>query len=65
MDPLYNDKLQNKQEVVVVDFKMSFGSMIIFMVKWVIAAIPAMIVVFIILLIFLSILRGMMGGTRY
>lgn len=33
-------------EVVVVDFRMSFRSMVGFMVKWVIAAIPAMIILF-------------------
>ena len=35
-----------KQEVVVTDISMSFGSMVIFMVKWAIATIPAMIILF-------------------
>jgi CHASE2 domain-containing sensor protein len=30
--------------VVVTDIKMSFGSMVVFMVKWTIAAIPAFII---------------------
>lgn len=30
--------------VTVVDLNMSFGSMVVFMVKWAIAAIPALII---------------------
>ncbi|MDQ7002438.1 MAG: hypothetical protein Q9N02_07090 [Ghiorsea sp.] len=43
-----------KNEVVVTDIQMSFGSMVIFMIKWAIAAIPALII--------LSILGVMMTG---
>jgi hypothetical protein len=32
--------------VVVVDFQMPFGSMVLFMVKWVIASIPALLILF-------------------
>jgi hypothetical protein len=36
---------ENKiQNVVVTDIQMPFMSMVVFMVKWVIAAIPAMII---------------------
>jgi len=35
-------------EVVVTDIRMSFGSMVEFMVKWVIASIPAVIILLII-----------------
>ena len=41
----------NKNEVVITDIKMQFGSMVVFMVKWVIASIPAMIILFMIGLI--------------
>ena len=34
------------REIVVKDIKMSFGSMVIFMVKWAVAAIPAAIILF-------------------
>lgn len=34
------------QAVVIVDFNMSFGSMVMFMVKWAIAAIPAALILF-------------------
>ena len=33
-----------KQEVVVTDIRMLFGSMVVFMIKWTIAAIPAFLI---------------------
>ena len=39
---------RNKNEVVITDIKMQFGSMVAFMVKWVIASIPAMIILFLV-----------------
>ncbi len=33
-----------KNEVVITDIKMPFWSMVVFMVKWAIAAIPAIII---------------------
>jgi hypothetical protein len=51
------------QQVVVKDVSMSFGSMVVFMVKWAIAAIPAAIILFIVtwfmLLTFAGALRAM------
>ena len=38
----------NNQNVTVTDIKMPFGSMVEFMVKWVIASIPAFIILFLI-----------------
>ena len=32
------------QEVVVTDVRMRFSSMVVFMIKWVIASIPALII---------------------
>lgn len=46
------------QEVVVTDIQMPFGSMVAFMIKWVIASIPA----FVILFILFAIVFGMFGG---
>jgi hypothetical protein len=40
-----------RQEVVVVDIKMPFTSMVGFMVKWAIASIPALIILFVLGLI--------------
>ena len=50
--------LANHQRVSVVDIKMPFFSMVIFMVKWAIAAIPA----FIILLILGSLVVGIIAA---
>ena len=37
----------NYQKVTITDIHMPFGSMVAFMVKWAIASIPAMIILFI------------------
>jgi hypothetical protein len=52
--------MENKQntQVTVVDIKMPFWSMVVFMVKWAVAAIPA----FIILAVFGTILTSVMAG---
>lgn len=50
MSPVVRDvvkEYQGAQPVVVVDIKMSFNSMVWFMVKWAIAAIPALIILYI------------------
>ena len=52
------------QPVVITDIKMPFFSMVVFMVKWAIAAIPAFIVIGIIfaaLIMGLSMVLGMLG----
>jgi len=64
MRPTYDEKFRERHEVVVVDFKMSFNSMVIFMIKWAIAAIPAMFVLFFAGMLLISILAGM-RGPRY
>jgi hypothetical protein len=55
-------------EVVVTDIQMSFISMVVFMVKWVIASIPAFIILFIIFTVVAAIFVGLFGGlgaSRY
>ncbi|MFK5891731.1 MAG: hypothetical protein QM504_00750 [Pseudomonadota bacterium] len=52
------NSFETNQKVIVTDIKMPFLSMVFFMVKWVIASIPA----FIILFILGSILIGFIGG---
>jgi len=55
-------------EVVVTDIQMSFISMVVFMVKWAIASIPAFIIIFIIFTLFSAIFGGVIGGlsgSRY
>jgi hypothetical protein len=48
--------------VVVTDINMSFISMVIFMVKWVVASIPAFIILSIIGALFMMLFGGIMGG---
>ncbi len=43
------------RRVIVTKIDMSFGHMVVFMVKWALASIPAMIILFIISIIFLAV----------
>lgn len=54
----------NRQEVVVVDLKMSFWSMVVFMVKWAIAAIPAIIILAVIGTLVAIVLGGVGSSLR-
>ena len=49
----------SNNEVIITDIKMNLGSMVIFMVKWVIASIPAFIILFIIGVIFTAVFAGL------
>ena len=49
-------------EVVVTNVKMPFGSMVVFMVKWAIATIPALIILSIAGSIIIGILSTIFGG---
>ncbi|KQH91571.1 hypothetical protein [Vibrio fluvialis] len=61
-----SDMDNRKQEVTVVDIKMPFMSMVIFMVKFAIASIPAMIILGAIFSILGLLFGGMFHGMgRY
>jgi hypothetical protein len=49
-------------KVVVTDIKIPFMSMVVLMVKWAVATIPALIILIIIGSIVFGILTGLMGG---
>ena len=49
-------------DVTVVDIKMPFWSMVVFMVKWAIAAIPAILILVVFWGIFAGLLAGLFGG---
>jgi len=51
-----------RQEVVVKDISMSFGSMVAFMVKWALASIPALIILMILGAIFWAVIWGVIIG---
>ncbi len=48
--------------VTVTDIQMPFGSMVIFMIKWAIASIPAAIILFLIASIFAVVFGGVFSG---
>ena len=52
--------VETSNDVIITDIKMPFISMIVFMVKWALASIPA----FIILLIIAMIVMGALGGIQ-
>lgn len=53
------------QPVVVVDIKMGFWSMVIFMVKWAIAAIPALTILALIFSVFFTLASAVPAYFRY
>ena len=56
---------QPNHPVRVVDVEMPFGSMVLFMVKWALASIPAMIILFFVgalLTVAMIAVFGVMGG---
>ncbi|QTA89984.1 zinc-ribbon domain-containing protein [Desulfonema magnum] len=52
-------KNRNQQEVVITDIKIPFWSMVMFMVKWVFASIPAIIIVALLILLSVSVASGL------
>jgi hypothetical protein len=56
--PLRNAR-REETYVVITDIKMPFGSMIVFMVKWAFAAIPAIIIIYFIVAIIVAVGIGL------
>ena len=54
-------QLPTTMRVVVTDVHMSFGSMVVFMVKWTLASIPAFIILFVLALAFILVIN-VIGG---
>ena len=46
---------EQEQSVAIKDFNIPFSSMVIFMVKWAIASIPAIIIIWILFMLLISI----------
>lgn len=53
--------MDNKTHVVVTDVQMPFGSMVSFMVKWIIASIPAVLIILIMVALTATVLGGFFG----
>lgn len=50
------------QRVTVTDVQMPFGSMVVFIFKWAIASIPAMLLLIVVGAAAAGLIGGMMGG---
>lgn len=51
-----------QREAIVTNVKMPFGSMVVFMIKWALASIPAAIILFAIYAIAYAIVVAIFGG---
>jgi len=56
---------QEPASVRIVDIKMPFGSMVVFMVKWAIAAIPALLILTLIAVFAAVLLSGAIFGGHH
>jgi hypothetical protein len=55
-----------KQEVVVTDIKVHFWSMVVLMVEWALAAIPALVILYVAAVVIAMILDAVFGlGLRW
>jgi len=57
--------MEHQREVIVTDVKMPFLSMVVFMIKWAIASIPAFIILSLLFALFTLIFGGFMGGMQH
>lgn len=53
---------EDVQKVAVTDIRMDFGSMVVFMVKWAFATIPALILIWLIAMLFFWGFSMLTGG---
>ena len=55
-----------RQEVVVTDIKVHFWSMVVLMVEWALAAIPALVILYVVAIVITMILDVVFGlGLRW
>ena len=57
-----SDEIEKKQEVTVTDIRMPFGSMVLFMVKWAVASIPALIIIVLLGTVFWGVAIGFLSS---
>jgi hypothetical protein len=55
----------DKREVVVTDVKIPFWSMVVLMVKWAVAAIPALIILLVIGSVVFMVMAAIFGGGMH
>ena len=59
--PVYGS-MPIRHEVIVTDVKMPFGSMVVFIIKWTLASIPALLILAVLTAIFWGVLAGVLGS---
>ena len=59
-----NGATGGRTEVTVVDVQMPFGSMVVFILKWTLAAVPAMIILFIFAAVMAAVFGGIFASLR-
>jgi hypothetical protein len=57
--------VDDKREVVVTDVKIPFWSMVVLLVKWAIAAIPALIILLVIGAVASAVMAALFGGGMH
>lgn len=55
---------ENVQKVSVSDVSMPFGSMVVFILKWTLASIPAMLIIFLVAMVLAGLFGGMFMAMR-
>ena len=54
--------MEHRQEVVVTNIRMPFTSMVVFMIKWALASIPALIILTLLFSLLTMLFGGFFGG---
>ena len=57
-----SDETEKKQEVTVTDIRMPFGSMVLFMIKWAVASIPALVIIVLLGTVFWGVAIGFLSS---
>lgn len=57
-----NEQQHDEQRVVVTDIRMPFSSMVVFLIKWTLAAIPAMAILWVVMMVFMMLFMMISGG---
>jgi len=55
-------KYQDAEKIVVTDIRMPFWSMVLFMVKWVFASIPALVILSLLISLIMAVITTIFGA---
>lgn len=57
-----NEPANDKRNVVVTGLKIPFGSLVVFLIKLALASIPALLIVWIVLMVLMMVFMAIFGG---